>query len=307
MRTNAMILLVSILGWCAAPARAESIVIRGGTLLTASHGTVEGDLLIEDGKIAAIGKVTAPPGAREIDARGRFVMPGIIDAHSHMGVYPWTVAGNGNSDGNEATSPLTPDVRAEDSIHLEDPAFDRARAGGVTSILVLPGSANLIGGEGVVLKLRKGNTLDDVRFREAPRQLKMAMGENPKRVYGSRTQFPSTRMGNLALLREAFHAARETRADNVSSYHEQFFFQWPFRPEHRDVLNDVLAKRIRLQVHCYTKSDILGLLRAADDCGFEVAAIHHALEAYKVAPELARRNVGVATFADWWGFKQEAW
>ncbi len=293
-------------------AGAETIVIEGGTVITVSGGTFTGSVVVEDGKIAEVGeKVARPAGARMIDARGRFVTPGIIDTHSHMGVYPWTIASTGNSDGNEATSPLTPQVRAADAVHLEDPAFERARAGGVTTILVLPGSANLIGGEGVVLKLRTVNTLDGMKFQGAPRQLKMAMGENPKRVYGGRTQLPSTRMGNMALLREAFRAARD--------YKDEFFYHWPFTPAHRDVLRDVLGlpnvpgrvvppqDRVRLQVHCYTKSDILALLRVADEFGLEIAALHHALEAYKVAPELAKRKIGIATFSDWWGFKQEAW
>lgn len=304
MRSTLLMLLLVIT--LAATARAESILIRGGTILTASHGTVEGDVLVVDGKIAAISRSIDAPQARVIDARGKFVMPGIIDAHSHLGVYPWTYSSSGNSDGNEATSPLSPDVRAEDSVYLDDPGFERARAGGVTSALILPGSANLIGGEGVVLKLRQTNTLDGMRFQGAPRQLKMAMGENPKRVYGGRTQLPSTRMGNLALLREAYLAAMAPDAPR-SPFQDEFFSQWPFRPGHRQVLRDVVAKKVRLQVHCYTKSDIQGLLRVADECGFEVAAIHHALEAYKVADELAKRKIGVATFADWWGFKQEAW
>jgi len=294
----------------AAPARAETILIRGGTLLTGGAPAQTGDVLVVDGKISAVaGAIIPPAGARIIEAAGRFVMPGIIDAHSHMGVYPWTVGGTGNSDGNEATSPLSPDVRAEDSIYLDDPGFERARAGGVTTALILPGSANLIGGEGVVVKLRPRAGLEGMRFQGAPRQLKMAMGENPKRVYGSRTQLPSTRMGNIALLREAFRAAQD--------YPEAFFYEWPFRPWHRKVLRDVLASgdlppmrsaaRVRLQVHCYTQADIEGLLRVADEFGLQIAAIHHALEAYKVRDELARRKIGVATFADWWGFKQEAW
>jgi imidazolonepropionase-like amidohydrolase len=303
--------LAALLGAPAA-ARAEAVLIRGGTLLTASRGTLEGDLLVIDGRIAEVGGTIPPPaGARVIEARGRFVMPGIIDTHSHMGVYPWTVASTGNGDGNEMTAPITPQVRAEDSIHLEDPAFERARAGGVTSALILPGSANLIGGEGVVVKLRPGASLEQLRFAGAPRQFKMAMGENPKRVYGGKGQLPSTRMGNLAFLREAFRLA-DARADAAEA--AAFFETPPFRPSHRDALRAILSSRgpegkraVRLQVHCYTRADIEGLLRLADEFGFEVSALHHALEAYKVRDELARRGIGVATFADWWGFKQEAW
>jgi imidazolonepropionase-like amidohydrolase len=301
-----------------APARAagsrQAIAIRGGTVLPVSGPPIPGGTVIvgADGKIAAVGKdLSVPAGARVIDATGKFVMPGIIDTHSHMGVYPWAIAG-GNADGNEATDPITADVRAEDGIYLEDPAFEKARAGGVTTVLVIPGSANLVGGEGIVLKLRPANTLDEMRFEGAPRQLKMAFGENPKRVYGSRGRRPETRMGSLAELREAFREAKEYRArwrDYEAAVGPNGVHLLP-RPAYDarfETLADALEGKVRLQVHCYTKHDILSLLRLTDEFHLKVGSIHHALEAYKVAGELAARGIGVSTWADWWGFKLEAW
>jgi imidazolonepropionase-like amidohydrolase len=295
-------------------ALAADMALVGGTVLTITQGTLENaTVLCRNGRIVAVGaNIEVPEGVRQLDVAGRFVTPGIIDTHSHMGVYPWTTA-KGNADGNEATAPTTPDVRAEDAVFLEDPAFERARAGGVTTILVIPGSANLIGGEGIVLKLRRGNTLDALRFVGAPRQMKMAMGENPKRVYGGRTERPSTRMGNLAYLRDVFTRAQRYQG-RWRAFHAQTFASPSDRAEAEpkydsqlEVLADVLAGEVRLQVHCYTKSDILSLLRLAEHFGIQIAAIHHAVEAYKVAPLLAARGIGVCTWADWWGFKQEAW
>lgn len=314
-RRPLVLVLAFVLAGTAARA-AEPIVIRGGTILPISRPPIERGVVVigADGKIAGAGPagtVPVPPGAREIDASGKFVMPGVIDTHSHMGVYPWAIA-RGNADGNEAVAPITPDVRAEDAVYLDDPAFEKARAGGVTTVLVIPGSSNLIGGEGIVLKLRPASTLEGMRFRGAPRQLKMAMGENPKRTYGSRNERPDTRMGNLAVLREAFRAAREYQArwdDYKASFKAGGVPALPrpdFDPK-METLGAVLAGEVRLQVHCYTKSDILALLRLADEFELKIASIHHALEAYKLASELARRGIGVSTWADWWGFKLEAW
>jgi imidazolonepropionase-like amidohydrolase len=316
-RPRALAALIALVLAPAAQAAPEPpLAIRGGTVLPVSAPPIERGIVLvgSDGKIAAVGgpDLPIPPGARVIEAAGKFVMPGIIDTHSHMGVYPWAIA-RGNADGNEATDPVTSDVRAEDAIYLDDPAFARARAGGVTTALVIPGSANLVGGEGRVLKLRPANTLAGMVFEGAPRQLKMAMGENPKRVYGSRGRRPETRMGSFAVLRESFRQAIE--------YHERRA-EWerarvanrgvpPYpRPAYDprlETLWDVVEGKVRLQVHCYTKTDILGLLRLADEFHLKIAAIHHALEAYKVAPELAARGIGVCTWADWWGFKMEAW
>jgi imidazolonepropionase-like amidohydrolase len=286
------------------------ILIRGGTLLTVTQGTLEkGDLLIRDGRIAAIGRsLEAPPGTFVIDASGRYVLPGIVDTHSHMGVYPWPGV-EANSDGNELTDPVTPWMRAADAIWTEDPGFERARAGGVTTVQIIPGSGNLIGGEGVTLKLRPSADLNRMVFAGAPRGIKMALGENPKRVYGGRDKLPSTRMGNMALFRDAFNQARNYRAkwDAWRAKKEPDRGAPPDRDLKAEALLDVLDGKIRVHVHSYRKDEILQFLKIADEYGFKVASFQHCLEGYKIAPELVRRDIAVATFAHWWGYKVEAW
>lgn len=291
-------------------AASGATLLRGGTLLTVTRGTIEnGDLLIRDGRIAAIGKgLAAPEGGRVIDASGRYVMPGIVDTHSHMGVYPWPGV-DANSDGNEATDPVTPFVRALDALWAEDPGFERARAGGVTTVQVLPGSANLIGGESVTVKLRPGVDAARMVFEGAPRGLKMALGENPKRVYGGRTKSPSTRMGNLAAFREAFNAARNYQAAWAAwrAKKEADRGAPPDKDLKLETLVDLLEGRILAHVHSYRKDEILMFLAIADEYGFKPASFQHCLEAYKIAGELKRRDIAVATFAHWWGYKVEAW
>jgi len=207
----ALLALVSAGGSGASPG--ESLVIYGGTLLTVTHGEIpKGSILIVDGKIREIGtSVDAPPGAEVILAEGMFVMPGIVDTHSHIGVYSWPEV-DANSDGNEMTDPVQAGVRALDAVNVDDPAIGRALAGGVTTIQILPGSGNVIGGEAVTVKLRPGATMDEMVFAGAPRGLKMALGENPKGIYGARNKLPSTRMGVIYAMRSAFQQARDYRA-----------------------------------------------------------------------------------------------
>ena len=298
-------------------ADAEIIAIRGATVMTAGPaGTLQNStVIVRDGKIAAVGPdVAVPDGATIVDATGRYLLPGIIDTHSHMGVYPWP-GSKSNADGNEMTSPITPEVRAEDSVYLQDPAFARARAGGVTTVMILPGSGNLIGGEGVTLKLRLVETLAGLKFAGAPRNMKMASGENPKRVYGGRNQAPSTRMGSAAFLRRVFTEAREygakwTRHREKTERATEDGKDLPDPPEidlRKQALLDMLEGRVQVHLHGYTVSDYTSYLRVFDEFGIRPRAFHHALEAYKMRDELARRGIGVSTWADWWGFKVEAY
>jgi len=293
-----------------AAAAGDAVVIYGGRLLTITHGEIDhGSVLIVNGKIKEIGeKVDAPPGAEVILADGMVVMPGIVDTHSHIGVYSWPEV-EANSDGNEMTDPVQAGVRAMDSVNLEDPAIQRALAGGVTTIQILPGSGNVIGGESVTVKLRPGSTMDEMIFAGAPRGLKMALGENPKRVYGSRTKLPSTRMGNIYVMRNAFQQAKDYRAkwDAWEKKPADERGAPPERDLKMETLSDVLAGKVRVHVHCYRKDEIEALFRLSDEFGFQVASLQHGLEAYKIADEVSRRNVGVATFAHWWGYKWEAW
>jgi imidazolonepropionase-like amidohydrolase len=263
-------------------------------------------LLMRDGRIAALGKVDIPPGVQVIDAGGRVVTPGLIDAHSHLGVYasPEVPA---HADGNEATSPITAEVNAEHSFWPQDPGLTRALAAGVTSLLVLPGSANLIGGRGFAVKNRPGRSAAAMRFPGAPYVLKMACGENPKRVYGKKAG-PSTRMGNIAQVRAAFTAAQDywRKWDAYEKKGRAKGDLPPPRDLRLETLADVLRGRVLVQNHCYRADEMLLMLDVAAEFGFRIRAFHHALEAYKIADVLASRGVAVATWADWWGFKLEA-
>jgi len=314
MRRWSVGVLWALLALCAAggsgAAAEEAVVIYGGTLLTVTHGEIaKGSILIVDGKIREIGPtVDAPPGAEVILAEGKFVMPGIVDTHSHIGVYSWPDV-EANSDGNEMTDPNQAGVRALDAVNLEDPGISLALAGGVTTIQILPGSGNIIGGETVTVKLRPGATLDGMIFAGAPRGLKMALGENPKRHYGSLNKLPSTRMGNIYVLRSAFQQAKDYRArwDAWQKRPEEERGPAPDRDLKLETLSDVLSGKVLTHVHCYRKDEIEALFRVADEFGFKITSLQHALEAYKLADEIARRRVGVATFAHWWGYKWEAW
>jgi imidazolonepropionase-like amidohydrolase len=258
-------------------------------------------VVVTDGKIAAIGQVPVPAGAETVDATGMYLMPGIIDIHSHMGVYPWPDA-NAHGDGNEAVEAFTPRAWAGDAFDVEDPAIPRARAGGVTTIQVLPGSANLVGGQSAVLKLRPARIIDTMIFQGAPRGIKMAVGENPKRVYGGVTDDDQieTRMGLAAALRAKFQGALDYREARKRK-------EPPPKDLDAEVLLDVIDDKIRVHLHCYRTHDIAMFFRVADEFGFRVASLQHALEAYKVRDLVAAHGTGIATFADWWGFKMESW
>ncbi|MCR6495562.1 amidohydrolase [Thermomonas sp. S9] len=226
--------------------------------------------------------------------------PGIIDIHSHLGVYP-SPGVSAHSDGNEATAPVTPNVWAEHSVWPQDPGFATALAGGVTSLQVLPGSANLIGGRGVTLKNVPATTYQAMKFPGAPWGLKMACGENPKRVYGQKGG-PSTRMGNVAGYRAAFAEAAEYMKKRKAGGKEA--------EGKRDYKNDTLAGAlngdIRVHIHCYRADEMATMLDLAKEFGFKISAFHHGVEAYKIADRLAAEGVCGALWADWWGFKMES-
>jgi imidazolonepropionase-like amidohydrolase len=289
------------------PAHVGHELLLGATILTATGQTyTPGWLLITDGRIAALGAgdppaAIIPAEARRFDLKGRFVTPGLIDAHSHLGVYPSPPLG-ANRDGNEMTSPNTAGVWAEHGFWPGDPGLIRALEGGVTTLHVLPGSGNLIGGRGVTVTLDRTRGARAMRFPGAPDTVKMACGENPKRVYGGKGSAPMTRMGNVRGYREAFAGARKWLREQGKKDSDEVG-----RDLAMESLAGILEGRILAQVHCYTAQDMLSFLGVADEFGFEVRAFHHALEAYKVRDILSRRNIGVATWADWWGFKLEAW
>jgi imidazolonepropionase-like amidohydrolase len=238
------------------------------------------------------------------------VTPGLIDVHSHLGVYP-SPSIRAHSDGNEATDPITANVWAEHSVWPQDPGFTTALAGGITSLQVLPGSANLMGGRGVTLKNVPSVTYQGMKFPGAPHGFKMACGENPKRVYGGRRQFPSTRMGNVAGWRAEWIEARKYIEDH-EEYREKLAkgdedAKAPERDLKLDTLAGVLKGEILVHNHCYRADEMATVLDMAKEFGYHVSAFHHAAEAYKIADLLAENGTCGAMWADWWGFKAESY
>lgn len=307
------------------PYPSATTLIRGATVFTGTGEKIEnGAVLIDNGRIAAVGpaaSVAAPEGATVIDAAGRYVTPGVIDAHSHLGVYP-SPSMSSTSDGNEMTSPNTAQVWAEHSVWPNDPGFTRALAGGVTAMQILPGSANLFGGRSVMLKNVPGRTVQEMKFPGAPYGVKMACGENPKRVY-ERTG-PATRMANMAHFRagwidaaeykkkwdDYYKAAEKFAADNGDGKNKDGDKKPP-EPPKRDLkletLAGVLSGDILVNMHCYRADEMAFVLDMAKEFGYKVASFHHAVEAYKIADLLAENGVCAAVWADWWGFKLEAY
>lgn len=335
------------------------LLIRNLTVLTGTGEKLEGtDLLVQEGKLTGIGSGLRHENAETIDGLGRWATPGLIDIHSHLGNYP-APSVESTADGNEVTGPVTAHVWAEHSIWPQDPQFARALAGGVTSLQVLPGSANLIGGRTVTLKNVRGRSVYDMKFPGAPHGLKIACGENPKRVYGQRSQAPMTRMGNAAGYRKAwieaeaykrswdrYHQALADREvlikareesreedtveeepddtisqaiakkidaliDRQTGGKEDKSLPEPPEPPTRDLgletLAGVLEGEILVHNHCYRADEMVVMLNIAEEFGYSISTFHHAVESYKVADLLAREGVCSAVWADWWGFKLEAW
>jgi len=309
--------ILAAMAIAASSAHAAPTLIRNAVILDGTGQRIDGsDLLLQDGRIAAIGPGLAADGAEIIDAQGRWVTPGLIDVHSHLGVYA-SPAVNAHQDGNEATDPVTAGVWAEHAVWPQDPGFETARAGGVTTLQVLPGSANLIGGRGVTLRNVPATTMQEMKFPGAPHGLKMACGENPKRVYGGKDRAPSTRMGNVAGYRQAFADAQDYRRQFEKYDLERTAYEKkkskdgpPPVPPKRDLRLETLVGAmngdIQVHIHCYRADEMAVMLDLAREFGFKVAAFHHGVEAYKLADRLAQEGVCGALWADWWGFKMEA-
>ncbi|MBI1366193.1 MAG: amidohydrolase family protein [Alphaproteobacteria bacterium] len=312
------------------PYPSKPTLIVGATILTGTGARIEnGAILMQDGKIAAVGAagdVKAPEGAVRIDAEGKFVTPGIIDIHSHLGVYP-SPGVDSTADGNEMTNPNTANVWAEHSVWPQDPGFTRALAGGVTTLQILPGSANLFGGRSAIVKNVPSRTVQGMKFPGAPYGLKMACGENPKRVYGQKGG-PMTRMGNMAGYRAAWieAAAYKKKWDDYYKAAEKFYAdkgkskdgdkkgdedKKPPEPPTRDLKLETLAGAlngdIRVNMHCYRADEMAQVIDMAKEFGYKVASFHHAVEAYKIADILAKNDICAVVWADWWGFKLEAY
>lgn len=313
-------------------AQSKAVAIVDATILLGDGNTLrKGTVVFEGGRITAVGpskEVPLPSGAEVIQGRDKYVTPGLIDTHSHMGVYAaphvWATA-----DGNEMTDPTAPYVFSEHAFWPQDPALQRAVAGGVTTIQVLPGSGNVIGGRAVTLKLKPRIETRAMRFPEAPFGLKMACGENPKRYYGKvKGRQPMSRMGNIAVLRKAFIKARAYRHKMLAAARARAKWEKkyeaaqkdeegakdpgkePFAPD-RDIgmetLADVLDGKIKVHIHCYRADEMLQMIALSKELGFKISSFHHAVEAYKIADVLAREGIGASMWADWWGFKLEAY
>lgn len=295
------------------PLAGAPTLIRGATFYDGRGGKIMGGmLLLSGGRIAAYGQaVDVPAGAVIVEAAGKWVTPGIIDIHSHLGDYP-SPGVQANSDGNDATSPVRADVWAEHSIWPQDPGFTRALMnGGVTTLHILPGSANLFGGRGVTVKNVPQQTSQAMKFPGAPYSLKMACGENPKRVYGSKGQFPASRMGNVALMRQTWARAVEykrkwddygVRAKDGKAKPTDA----PVRDLQMETLSGVLAGDILVQNHCYRADEMANIIDMSKEFGYKVTAFHHAVESYKIADLLKANGICSAMWADWYGFKMES-
>ena len=295
------------------PFPSKPTLIQNVTIFTAAGPRIEnGALLMRDGKIVAVASsgndaaITRELSGTEpviIDGKGKYVTPGIIDVHSHMGVYA-APGVESNSDGNEATSPATPQVWAEHSVWPQDPQFPRGLAGGVTTMQILPGSANLIGGRSVVVKVVPSRTVQGMKFPGAKYGLKMACGENPKRVYGNRGG-PATRMGNVAGYRAQWIKAEDYRR-KWDKWSNDRSGPPPARDLALETLAEVLRGNILVQNHCYRADEMAQMIDIAHEFGYSIRSFHHGVEAYKIADLLAKEGIGAAVWADWGGFKMEA-
>jgi imidazolonepropionase-like amidohydrolase len=286
------------------PFASRTTLIRNVTIMTAAGPTIQnGSVLLRDGKIAGVGaSLAAPSDAVIIDGAGKFVTPGLIDTHSHLGVYAAPGVG-ANSDGNEATNPVTAHVWAEHSVWPQDPQFPRNLAGGITTLQVLPGSANLIGGRSAVLKVVPSRTVQGMKYPGARYGLKMACGENPKRVYASRG--PSTRMGNVAGYRAAWIGA-ETYRRRWDKWNNDRQGDPPSRDLGNETLAEVLRGNIYVHNHCYRADEMAQMIDIAREFGYSIRSFHHGVESYKIADRLAQDSIASSIWADWGAFKMEA-
>lgn len=282
-----------------APLPSEATLITNAVFIDGTgEATDANSMLMIDGRITAIGTDLSSDDATVLDAGGRYVTPGIIDIHSHLGNYP-TPSVNAHGDGNEVTSPITSEVSAEHGVWPQDPGFDEALQGGVTTLHILPGSANLFGGRGVTLRNTPSRTVQGMKFPDAPYTLKMACGENPKRVYADRGG-PGSRMGNIAGYRENWIRAAEYKR-KIEEGDE------PTRDLQLETLAGVLNGDILVQMHCYRADEMAQIIDLSKEFGYQITTFHHAVEAYKIGDLLAENGTCAAMWADWYGFKMESY
>lgn len=301
--------LCSLLLAVTAFAQEREILIKNATILTASHGTIEnGSILIRNGKIVAVGKATevkAGAGAKEIDATGMYVTPGFVDSHSHTAL----------DSINEGSLSVTAMVRMRDVVNDTDINIYRQLAGGMTTIHQLHGSANAIGGQNNIIKLKWGKSADEMFLGDGPRTIKFALGENPKRsnspaLPGATRRYPATRMGVEEVIREAFTQGREYMQKWDAYEAAKARGENPLAPR-RDLkleaMADVLRGKIDIHSHCYRADEIMMLVKLTEEFGIKVHTFQHTLEGYKLAPEIAKHGASASILPDWWGYKMEAY
>jgi imidazolonepropionase-like amidohydrolase len=291
----------------AAAAAAQDLALRGGTILTITNGTIEnGTVVIRNGKITAVGRdVPVPAGVRVIDVSGKYVMPGIIDSHVHYAL-------PGISDVNEMTDPVTPQIWMKDVLVPSDDSIRKVLAGGVTTVKTMHGSANVIGGVNVTIKLKYNRPVEEMIIQDARQQLKMALGENPKRVYGQdKNRAPSTRMGNAYIARKAFIEAQEYKAKWDKYEQDKAAGKKDISPPQRDLRLDTLKmaleKKLSVDCHTYRADEIVWIIDFCKEFGLDLLQISHCVDGYKVADVLAKAGVSYGGWVDSWGFKEEAY
>jgi len=297
--------LLGILALLAPFAAAQDLVLKGGTILTITQGTIEnGTVVIQKGKITAVGRdVAIPLGARVVDITGKFIMPGIVDSHAH-------IAFSGD-DTNEMTDPVTSHIWMKDALVPDHETIRTTLAGGVTTVKTMHGSANVIGGVNVVIKLKYARPLSELIVADIRPQLKMALGENPKRVYGQKGRTPSTRMGNAYVARKAFQDARDYKAKWDKYEQDKAAGKKDLAPPERDpkleTLKMVLEKKMSIDCHIYRADEIVWFLGFCQEFGLDLKQISHCVDGYKVADLMAAQNVSFGGWTDWWGFKEESY
>ncbi len=307
-------LSLSVFGQLQVTGQGADLFIQNATLLTITNGTIEnGAVWIQNGKIKAVGRnLAVPDNARVVDASRKYVMPGIIDSHSHMAIEGGI---------NEFTGQVTPEVSIEDVIRHDDISLQRALAGGVVAINTLHGSANVIGGQNAIIKLKFGKPAEQLFIPGAMKGLKFALGENPKRSNfqtSAEKKFPATRMGIEVTLRDAFTRAKEymrrwdeyekKRAGKLPK--NQWEKKAGLTPPRKDLRMETLIEVLKGErspiVHAYRADEMLMIMQVAEDFGFKIGSFEHCLEGYKIADEIARHGAIASIFADMWGYKMEA-
>ena len=284
----------------------QDLALRGGTVLTITQGVIEnGTVVIRNGKITAVGRdVAIPAGVRVIDVSGRYVMPGVIDSHSHIGF--------SGDDINEMTDPVTPQIWMKEALDPWEDSILKTLSGGVTTVKTMHGSANVIGGVNVTIKLKYGSPVEEMIVPGVRQQLKLALGENPKRLYGQQKGvLPSTRMGSAYILRKAFTEAREYMERWARYEKNTAAGKKDLLPPKKDLLMEtlkmVLEKKLAADCHVYRADEIVWVINFAREFGIDIKQLSHCVDGYKVADVMARSGVSFGGWVDWWGFKEEAY